>query len=268
MVDVDRACRMVLRGAVAAVALACLVPAPAAAQSIWDDPAFALYRQATSALEAKDYARAATLAREATAAYPEHVLAYYLLGQASLAQQRWDEAAQALGKVTALYPGAGYAQRDLGAANQQLGRIEEAARAYEAALAIRPEDDESRSRMALMLVNAGQAARALPHLTALADRNSKLPDVYLALARVAYDKNDFAGAARAFEKAVALRDSGRTWFNLGVVRVRLGSNQAALQAFERAAQYDETKEQAAKEIEKIKAGSRPTRSSRPGLPRE
>jgi tetratricopeptide (TPR) repeat protein len=268
MIDIRRPHRWALRGTVATVALVCLVPGPTRGQNIWDDPAFALYRQATSALEAKDYARAVTLAREATVAYPEHVLAYYLLGQAALAQQRWDDAAQALGKVTVLYPGAGYAQRDLGAAYQQLGRTEEAARAYEAALAIRPDDDESRSRMALMLVNAGQAARAEAHLTALAGRDTKLPDVYLALARMAYDRSDFAAAAAAFEKAATLRDSGRTWFNLGVVRVRLGNNQAAMQAFERAAQYAETKEQAAKEIEKIKAGPpAPARSSRPGLPR-
>ena len=52
-------------------------------------------------------AKAAALARDATAAYPEHVLAFYLLGQASLAQSRWEDAAQALAKVTALYPGRG-----------------------------------------------------------------------------------------------------------------------------------------------------------------
>ena len=264
-------CARLLRGstrrAIGAAALCLLACGPAAAQSIWDDPAFALYRQAATAMEAQDYARAATLAREAIAAYPEHVLAYYLWGQASLAQQRWDDAVQALTKVTALYPGAGRAHRDLGAAYQQLGRVDEAARAYESALAIHPNDDESRARMALMLVNAGQPARAEPLLTALAGRDTKLPDVYLALARVAYDKNDFAGAAAAFEKAVALRDSGRTWFNLGVVRVRLGNEQAAQEAFERAAQHPDTKEQAAKEIEKIKLGGRPARSSRPGLPK-
>ena len=38
---------------------------------------------------------------------PEHVLAFYLLGQASLAQSRWEDAAQALAKVTTLYPARG-----------------------------------------------------------------------------------------------------------------------------------------------------------------
>jgi len=92
--------------------------------------------------------------------------------------------------------------------------------------------------------------------------------VYLAIARSAYDTGDFAGAAVAFEKAVALKENGRTWFNLGVVRVRLGNTAGALEAFERAAQFPDTKEQATKEIQKVKAGAGPpTRSSRPGLPR-
>jgi len=267
MVGAGPRARCVLRRALAAAALTLAASGPAVADNIWEDPAFVLYRQAATALEAQDYAKAAALARDATRAYPEHILAFYLLAQASLAQRRWDDAAQALVKVTELYPGAGRAQRDLGAAYQQLGRVDEAARAYEAALAIHPKDDETRARMALMLLNANQSARALPALTALAERDTKLPDVYLALAKVAYEKNDFPGAAAAFEKAVALRDEGRTWFNLGVVRVQMGKEQAALQAFERAAQHADTKERAAKEIEKIKLGGRPARSSRPGLPK-
>jgi Flp pilus assembly protein TadD len=256
------------RGAIAAVALAWLVPASAPAQSIWEDPAFVLYRQGLDALDAKDYVKAETLAREATRAYPEHVLAFYLWGQAALGQSKWQEAADALGKVTTLYPEAGSAQSDLGVAYQQLGRIEDAARAYEAALAIRPSDDESRARLAFMLVNADQVPRALDHLKALADADTKLPDVYLALGRAAYDRNDFPAAAAAFEKALTLRDAGRSWLNLGVVRAKMGNNSGAMQAFEKAAQFPDSKEQAAKEIEKLKAGPPPVpRSSRPGLPR-
>ncbi len=65
---------------------------------MWDDPAFVLYRQGVDAMDAKDFAKAAALARDATAAYPEHVLAFYLLGQASLAQSQWEDAAQALAR--------------------------------------------------------------------------------------------------------------------------------------------------------------------------
>ena len=49
-------------------------------QSLSDDPAFALYRQALEAFERKEYDRAGNLAREAIQHYPEHLVAHYLLG--------------------------------------------------------------------------------------------------------------------------------------------------------------------------------------------
>jgi len=258
--------RSALCALAAAAALTASQPSLVAGQNIWDDLAFALYRQAATALEAKDYARAAALAQQAIAAYPEHVLAYYLVGQAALAQSQWDQASQALAKVAALYPRSASAQRDLGAAYQQLGRIDEAGQAYQAALAIRP-DEETRARLAFMLANAGRVAQALPLLQMMADAGTTRPEVYLGLARIAYDRGDFQASASAFEKAAALRDNGRTWFNLGVVRVRLGQTPAALEAFEKAARHEDAREQALKEIQKITDGQRPARSSRPGLPR-
>ena len=96
----------------------------AGGQSLWDDPAFALYRQAVEAMEAKDFARASALADEAIKAYPDHVMAYDLRGQAALAQQRWPDAATAFARVVALYPGSFAGQRDLGTALQQAGRLD------------------------------------------------------------------------------------------------------------------------------------------------
>ena len=61
----------------------------------------------------------------------------------------------------------------------------------------------------------------------------------------------------AFEKAVALRENGRTWFNLGVVACAWATRRARSRRFERAAQFPDTKEQATKEIQKVKAGAGP-----------
>lgn len=226
------------------------------AQSLWDDPAFALYRQAVEALEAKDYARANTLAGEAIKAYPDHLLAHYLRGQAALAQQRWEDAVTALREVVQLYPGSFAAQRDLATALQQGARTDEAARAYEAALAIKPDHEDTQLRLAFLFVKARQTDKAQPLLQALADKGTTAHDVYTTLARIAYEKDDFATSEAAFVKALAVRDDGKTWFNLGVVRVRRDDLKGALQAFERAAQHAETKEQAAREIEKVKVALR------------
>ena len=65
---------------------------PAAAQTIWDDPAFSLFRQAMDAMNAKDYARATELTTQAIAQLPNHPLAYYVRGQVATQQSRWEDA--------------------------------------------------------------------------------------------------------------------------------------------------------------------------------
>jgi hypothetical protein len=49
-------------------------------------------------------------------------------------------------------------------------------------------------------------------LETLAERDSRAPEVWPTLARVAYEKNDLPAAAKSFARAAALRDEGRTWF--------------------------------------------------------
>ena len=235
----------------------------ASAQGIWDDPAFSLYRQAVEAMDKKDYARATDLSGQAIAQQPTHVLAHYLRGQAAMYQSRWDDAAAAFGKVVELYPGSFAGHRDLGGAYEQLNRVDDAAREYEAAIALRDQDD-LHVRLAFMLMKANQQPRALPHLQTLADHDSKAPEVWSALARVAYEKSDLPAAEKNFTRAAALRDDGRTWFNLGVVRTRLNDLPGALQAFEKAAQHSETKEPAQKEVAKVReAMKQPTTGSAP-----
>jgi tetratricopeptide (TPR) repeat protein len=245
------------------------------AQGIWDDPAFALYRQAVEAMDRKDYAKASELSGQAIAQQPTHVLAHYLRGQAAMFQSRWEDAAAAFGKVVELYPASFAAQRDLAGAHEQLNRVDDAARAYEAALALRDQDD-LRLRLAFMLLKAGQQPRALTHLQTLADRDTKTPEVWSTLGRLAYEKSDLASAEKSFTRAATLRDDGRAWFNVGVVRTRLSDLPGALQAYERAAQHGETREAAQKEVAKVReamkgpsTGTAPDRAmpgSAPGQP--
>ena len=234
---------------------------PAGAQTLWDDPAFALYRQAVEAMDRKDYAQAADPAGQAAARFPNHVLAYYLTGQATAAQGRWADAAAAFEKVVELYPASFAGQRDLGTSYDHLGRTDDAVRAWDKALALH-DSDAVRASLAFLLVKEGRRPQALQHLGVLAEHGSKRPEVWTTIARLSYESGDLKASEKAFAQAVALKDEGRTWFNLGVVRVRLNDSPGALDAFEHAAQHTDTKEQAQKEIARIRGAAKPTTTER------
>ena len=238
-------------------ALLLVLAGPAHAQTLSDDPAFALYRGAVKATEAKDYGRASELARQAIAEYPDHLLAWYLLGQAALAREAWEEAVTAFTNVVKRYPASFAGHRDLGVALERLGRVDDARRAFETALQRRPDAAETRLRLAVMLYDKGQRDAALPQLEALAKAESSAPEVWLRLARSYYERNDLPASERAFARAGALRDDGATWFNLGVVRLRLRDASGARAAFTRAAEHAEVREQAARELEKLRTAGPP-----------
>ena len=232
-----------------------LLPA-ARAQSLWDDPAFELARQAQDALQKKDYEGASGLARRAIDEYPDHVLAHYLLAQAALGRERWEEAATALATVTRLYPRSFAAHRELGVALGRLGRSGESGRAYEVALALRPDGPDAqdvRLRLAFLRLQGGDRDGAMPLLTALARAETTVPDVWIALGRLHYERDQLTESERAYRRATELRDDGKTWFNLAVVRLRLYEKAGAIEAFRRAAAHPDVKDQALAELAKLGA---------------
>ena len=238
------------------VLFAVAVCGTARGQSLTDDPAFALYRQAGQAADAKDFERATQLAKEAIAQYPDHLLAWYLLGQAAMGRSAWSEAVDAFSNVTKRYPGSFAAHRDLGLALAHLGRKEEARREFETALSLRPDNDDTRLRLAFMLYEQNQRDIALPMLETLARGNNPTPEVWLLLARTYYDRNDLPASEKAFANAAALRDDGKIWFNLGIVRMRLRDFTGAQAAFKRAADHPDVRQEANRELEKIREATR------------
>jgi cytochrome c-type biogenesis protein CcmH/NrfG len=234
---------------------AAAVATGAHAQSLTDDPAFALYREAAKAADAKDFERATQLAKEAIAQYPDHVLAWDLLGQAAMGRSAWREAVDAFANVTKRYPKSFAAHRDLGLALANLGRQDEAKREFEAALALRPDSDDTRLRLA-SLYDRGQRDIAVPMLETLARGNNPTPEVWLLLGRTYYERNDLPACEKAFTKAAALQDDGKIWFNLGVVRVRLRDFTGAQAAFKRAAEHPEVRQEANRELDKIREALR------------
>ncbi|HEX7125815.1 MAG TPA: tetratricopeptide repeat protein [Thermodesulfobacteriota bacterium] len=240
-----RACRC---AAILGAALL-LAGAPAAAQTLADDPAFTRYRQAAAAFEAKDYARAAALAAESLQHYRDNLQAHYLIGQAALAGERWEDAAAAFRRVVELSPSSFAGHRELAIALERLGRDGEAVKAYETALTLRPDNEPVQTRLAFLHLSSGNRDAALPLLSALAERGSRDPQVWSALAGIRYDAGDLAAGEKAFARAATLRDDGKLWFNLGVVRLRLDDDAGAREAFERAARHPEVQAQAREQLE-------------------
>jgi Tfp pilus assembly protein PilF len=107
-----------------------------------------------------------------------------------------------------------------------------------------------------LLYDQGQRDIALPMLEKLARDDNPTPEVWLLLARTYYERNDLPASEKAFAKAAAARDDGKIWFNLGVVRVRLRDFTGAQAAFKHAAEHPEVREQATRELEKIREAIR------------
>src|SRR5262245_43220854 len=238
------------------LALALLPGAPAVAQTLWDDPAFRLAREASEALERRDWPAAARLAREAIAEYPDHVLAHYLLARAALSQAQWDEAVQSLQTVVRLYPKSFAVHRELGPALSRLGRTAEARRAFETALALQPrgpQAQEVQMLLAFVRLQAGERDKALPLLAELAQADTPVPEVWTALGRLYYEEDKLVESEQAFRRSAELRDDGRTWFNLAVVRLRRSDKPGAIEALERAARHPEVQAQAAAELRRLRS---------------
>jgi tetratricopeptide (TPR) repeat protein len=251
--------------ALAAAALFFAGVSAATAQGIWEDPSFALYRQAMDAMEKKDFARASDLAGQAIEQYPGNAPAHYLRGQAMAAQSRWDDAAAAFAKTAELYPGSLAARRDLAASYERLDRFEDAVRVYEGLLTVKDQDD-MRARLAFALFRAGQQPRAMKQLKALAQKDTKMLEVWTTLGRLAYESGDLATSEKAYAHAAALKDDGPIWFNLAVVRVGLKDMNGALESFDRAAKHEDVRKQAEAEASRLREAIRKERAPSSPVP--
>jgi Flp pilus assembly protein TadD len=128
---------------------------------------------------------------------------------------------------------------DDGLAAHRAGRLEEAERAYAAALASDPGDPVVEHNLALIRMQRGDVASALPVLERGARSRPDEPEFHanLGLAYAGLDRFDDAIAAH--RRALALDPSrAGAWSNLGIALVQARRDDEALDAFRRALAID------------------------------
>ena len=183
------------------------------------------------------YAEAEALARTMTARFPQHGLAWKVLGVALMEMGRVDEALPPMQEAAALSPQDSEAHNNLGNALHALGRFDQAEASCRLALAIRPDFAEAHNNLsnALFALDRPEEAEASCQ-QALAIR----PDLFAAhnnLGNVLYRLGRLDEAERRFRRALELKpDYADARYNLCNILSALGRPEEAVTSYRLAIQ--------------------------------
>jgi tetratricopeptide (TPR) repeat protein len=172
------------------------------------------------------------LSRAAIAA-PGNPDVHYSLGMALMGTGKWAEAREAFATVTRLGPGHPFAHNNLGIAQRRLDDLASAIHSFESATRINPKNLEAWINLALCLVDAGRATRALDLCDRLVARGLRQARVHVlrsrALLKLGRFREALDGAMTA--KTVAPHDK-ETLLYLGSVYRALGRVEEAIGVYE------------------------------------
>ncbi|MGE0453675.1 MAG: protein kinase [Vicinamibacteria bacterium] len=162
------------------------------------------------------------------------------LGKAQEALGRLDEAEKTYRRAAARAPRFWGNWNALGTLLFRRGRYDEAEQAFRRVIALAPDNERGYRNLGGVLQSAGRVEEALRVL----ERSLALRPTYAAAANLAtlrFDRGDYAGAARAFEQALALDDRDyRVWRFLGAARQWVpAEREQAAAAYRRAAELAE-----------------------------
>lgn len=159
------------------------------------------------ALEARQYAPAAQLFRQAVQADPGDYAAHFHLALAeSLLGQETDAVAE-YQKTLELKPGLYQAELNLGILLLRMKRPADAAPYLKTAVDAKPKEYRAQFHLAEALLGAGDAAQAEPHYQLAAELDPKSAAAQLGLGRTQARQNRLSAAAEHFEKAAQLDPS-------------------------------------------------------------
>ena len=171
---------------------------------------------------------------------PGNSEAWYDLGRIKYTENRFAEAVAAFERSLALAPGSVKAVNNLGLAQEGLGRAAEARSSYEHAIAMQSHlphpSEQPLLNLAILLVNQGDAQRALPLLTEareIAPADRKIEEQ---MGRALERLGRLPEAEAALRQAVALSpNTSALHFQLGQVLKKEGKTEEAKAEFARVA---------------------------------
>lgn len=141
--------------------------------------------------------------RQAVALDPQNALAYSALGEVYDQQGKLDEAATAFKQALALAESAALHAQLAGVYRRQ-GDLAAATAEYERAVALDPQDWQSRLQLGRLYSEMGQLDRAEEHFRAALAANSKSPEIRYSLGFVAYKRCDLSTMEQEMKAAAAL----------------------------------------------------------------
>lgn len=194
--------------------------------------------------EIGDYERASELAqRELVHDTPDvRSGAYQLMGMSAFKSGRTEEALEWLHKALEVDPDNALGKYRLATVYDDIGQYDKALPYFEDAVAAAPKNNPTIQRLASVYRKLGRRADARRLLEQAIENNAFEVRAYVGLAEMAIEQGDRALVERARDQLTDLLahipDTTQVWVTLGLVEVKLGRFERAIQAYRRALSLD------------------------------
>jgi len=174
-----------------------------------------------------NYGAALTELQEALRRSPDNPQVLSLMAKCNLALGDKSRAIATLKRLIALQPDSPFAYYNLGAAQAAAGDRTSASASLKKAVQLRPDYAEAVSALAALELSAGHYDEALRLARQQQTRAPKAPEGYVLEGDVLTAQRKYADAAAAYEKAIAMRETGLLTVKLHTALVGGGQREAA-----------------------------------------
>ncbi len=172
-------------------------------------------------------------------AVPGHFEGWFNLALAHQKSARWEQASEAYEEAIKLRPQSCEAYTNLGIVREQLGDLPRARAAYDKAIQANPDALAPIWNVALLLENSGQLEEAERWYKAVLEKAPKEEEARFRLGYLRLQREDFRGAAEAFEGCLKYRPQWpEAYTNLALAYSGLGERGHAERIYEKMLEAD------------------------------